>query len=236
VNRSIPGGVSTPAGDLSRKGFVVPSRLSGERCGCSTVESGRDILYRLESSADSAEYEDELPVSEKVTNHNNRYGDHRLENGKFRFMKRHLRAIFGVEWEGTGTDGLDDDLDLIDPKVVGEAATRWPTTYVLVAWDVSGELVKTWEPRQALRARWGKESADKAIFSAACEAENRYSEAKVGKRLASSRSPSVGLVEETTRHFREQSPPQASHRALAQTNPRLQHPHLQAEGRRCCCG
>jgi hypothetical protein len=84
---------------------------------------------------------------------------------------------------------------------------RWSTTYVLAAWDVSGELVKTWEPRQALRARWGGISADKAIFSAACEAENRYSEAKVGKRLASSRSPSVGLIEETTRRFREQSPP-----------------------------
>lgn len=163
--------------------------------------------YRLEGSADSAEYEDTQPPKEKVSNPNNRYGDRLLDNGKFEFTKRHIHAIFGVAWEGAGTDDMDDDLDLIDPALVGTSEKRWPITYVLIAWDISGEITKKWEPRQALRARWGKKDADKAIFSAACEAEGRYSEAMTGKRLAMSRSPSVGLAEETTRKFRQQSLP-----------------------------
>jgi hypothetical protein len=47
------------------------------------------------------------------------------------------------------------------------------------------------EPMQALDARWGKKQADKAIFEAACESEDRYNEVKSGKRRATSRSPSV---------------------------------------------
>jgi hypothetical protein len=53
---------------------------------------------------------------------------------------------------------------------------RWPTTYVFIAWDVNGTAEKKWEPRQALRARWGKKQADKAIFEAAYKSEERYDE------------------------------------------------------------
>lgn len=36
-------------------------------------------------------------------------------------------------------------------------------------------VLNSWEPRQALRARWGKKHADVAIFQAVCGAETRYS-------------------------------------------------------------
>jgi hypothetical protein len=97
-------------------------------------------------------------------------------------------------------------LDLIDPEVVdNDDEKRWPTTYVFIAWDVNGAAKKTWESRQALRVRWGKKQADKAIFEAACESEERFDEVQTGTRKATSRSPSVSLVVKTARQFREQS-------------------------------
>jgi hypothetical protein len=162
--------------------------------------------YRLEGSASSAEYEAKQPSSEQVNNHHNRYGDRRHLDNKFEFTKRHILAIFGVAWEGAGTDEFEDDLDYIDPDLHKGPGNKWPTTYVLIAWKVGDETKKSWEPRQTLRARWGKKDADKAIFDAACEAESRYSGAKTGERNATSRSPSVGLVGETTQRFRQQSP------------------------------
>jgi hypothetical protein len=75
----------------------------------------------------------------------------------------------------------------------------------MVAWNINGKIEKTWEPRQVLRARWGKVDADKAIFNAAFEAEERYSEVASGDRRATSRSPSVGLAADTVRQQREMS-------------------------------
>jgi hypothetical protein len=66
-------------------------------------------------------------------------------------------------------------------------------------------LKKTWETRQTLRTRWGKKLADKVIFQAACKAEERYNEYLTGRRIATSRSPSVGLVHNTTREQRDKS-------------------------------
>jgi hypothetical protein len=158
--------------------------------------------YRLESSAETAEYEDEQPESQRVSNPNNRYGDFTQPNGKPKFTKRHIRGIFGIAWAGVNSGNYRDDLKLIDPNLHHKP---WPITYVLVAWDVNGETKKTWEPRQTLRVRWGKKDADIAIFKAAWEAEERCEEAQTGKRTAHSRSPSHGLVEDTARQFREQS-------------------------------
>jgi hypothetical protein len=56
-----------------------------------------------------------------------------------------------------------------------------------------------------LRVRWEKKQADKTIFEAAYESENRYNEVETGTRRATSRSPFVGLVTDTARQFREQS-------------------------------
>ena len=94
---------------------------------------------------------------------------------------------------------------LIDPDQIEADGRKWPGTYVFIAWDVNGTTEKRWEPRQALRVRWGKKVADKAIFEAACEAEGRYDEVLSGERRATSKSPSVGLAEGTARKFREKS-------------------------------
>ena len=156
-------------------------------------------IHRLNRCADSAEYEENPPPSEKVSNKNNRHGDEILPSGNLKYTRRHIYAIYGVAWEGYGSQ---DDLDLIDPQLVGN---RWPSTYVMVAWNIDNKIEKTWEPRQSLRARWGKADADNAIFQAACQAEDRYGEVQSGQRRATSRSPSVGLVVDTVRQQREKS-------------------------------
>ncbi|KAM0274361.1 hypothetical protein ACHAQH_007927 [Verticillium albo-atrum] len=158
--------------------------------------------YRLESLAESAEYEDREKNDEdphKVTNSENRYGDKKLPNGKWKYTKRHIIGIWGVAWECPV--GCKDDLDLINPDEVD----KWPTTYVLIMWDIGGERKKVWETRSSLRSRWTKKGADAAIYEAACEAEDRHMEAETGMRPASSRSPSHGLAETTTARFRAQS-------------------------------
>jgi hypothetical protein len=55
--------------------------------------------YRLESFADSAEYKDELPVSEEVSNHKNRYGDRRLNDTNKRSSRN---VIFRAYSESRG--------------------------------------------------------------------------------------------------------------------------------------
>ena len=52
--------------------------------------------YRLEKYAQPPEYEDDPPEAQKVSNPKNRLGDERLDNGKFKYTKRHIRGIYGV--------------------------------------------------------------------------------------------------------------------------------------------
>ncbi|KAM0490992.1 hypothetical protein ACHAPB_009214 [Verticillium nonalfalfae] len=158
--------------------------------------------YRLESFAESAEYEerernDEDPY--KVTNSENRYGDKKLPSGKWRYTKRHIIGIWGVAW--ACPIGCQNDLNLINPDIV----EKWPTTYVLIMWDIDGNRKKSWETRSSLRNRWTKKDADDAIYRAACEAEARYNDTEAGLRAATSRSPSRGLAEVDTARFRAQS-------------------------------
>ncbi|GAB1319511.1 Chromo domain-containing protein [Madurella fahalii] len=159
--------------------------------------------YRIERSAYPAEYEDNLPAEEKVSNPKNRYGDERLDNGKFKYTKRHIRGIFGVAWKSAGTRTSRNDLDDINPDLVNN--WRNTITYVLIAWQIGESIQKSWEPRSCLRDRWGKKDADLAIYEAAVEAEDRYMEAKTGNRPAKSRSPSAGLAESHIRKHREKS-------------------------------
>ncbi|KAH7141597.1 hypothetical protein B0J13DRAFT_526832 [Dactylonectria estremocensis] len=88
----------------------------------------RAAIYRLEKSADTASYEDDPPPEEKVSNPYNRYGDNRLDNGKYRYMKRHILGIFGVAFEGSTSSIYKSDLDLINPELV----KKWRITYILV--------------------------------------------------------------------------------------------------------
>ncbi|KAF3037138.1 hypothetical protein E8E11_001063 [Didymella keratinophila] len=173
--------------------------------------------YRIEGFADTAEYEETLESEERkkecVSLPQNRFGDHKIEGtNRWKFTKRHIRAIYGVAWEGQGNGDVEEDLKLIEPR---ENRPRWPSTYILIAWvtgtyvDANGEeqerVVKTWETRATLRSRWGTKSADKSIYAAACESEGRYEKALTGKQRAFSRTPSTGLVDKETQRFREQS-------------------------------
>ncbi|KAF4448242.1 hypothetical protein F53441_8328 [Fusarium austroafricanum] len=159
--------------------------------------------YRLERSAFPAQYEDSPLKDEKVSNPKNRNGDELLDSVKFKYTKRHIRGIFRVAWKSTGPGVSWHDLDCINPDLVDN--WRSVPTYVLIAWDIDGDIHKTWETRACLRDRWGKKDADIAIYEAAAEAEDRYVEAKTGKRPAKSRSPSVGLAQGHVRKHREKS-------------------------------
>jgi hypothetical protein len=160
--------------------------------------------YRLETSAYPLQYEDKLPPSENVSHPKNRYGDMRLDNGKHKYTKRHVLQIFGVAYKSTGTTVSSRDVESIRPK----EGRSWRTTptYVLIAWQVSDEVVdKSWEPRSCLRRIYGTEKADDIIYQAAVKAEDRYEEAKTGRKKAYSRSPSRGLADEDVERERQKS-------------------------------
>lgn len=161
--------------------------------------------YRLEKFAQPPEYEDDPPMLQMVTNPKNRLGDERLDNGKYKYTKRHILGIYGVAWNTLGAGGHRyNDVEEINPDLI----EKWTKvrTYVLIAWDVGGgETKKCWEPRSTLRARWGKSEADIAIYNAAVEGEERYAAVKTGKRRAASRSPSVGLAQRDVNKQRAKS-------------------------------
>ncbi|KAL9082814.1 MAG: hypothetical protein Q9165_008773 [Trypethelium subeluteriae] len=166
--------------------------------------------YRIDDFSDSAEYND--PMDKKISVQTNRLGDVLDEStGKFKYTKRHIRGLYGVAWKGMeDIDDAAEDLRLLDPKEIAEkkadgSIKKTPVVYVLVAWEKEGSKVYTWETRTALRVRWGTKAADKYIYQAACEQEERYIEYKTGKRQGLSRSPSVGLVNEHVSKEREKS-------------------------------
>ncbi|RSL43695.1 hypothetical protein CEP54_014978 [Fusarium duplospermum] len=159
--------------------------------------------YRLEGLAFPAEYEDSRPEKEQVSNPKNRYGDELSDSGKPKYTRRHIRGIFGVAWKAAGPRVSRHDLECINPEFVDN--WRDVPTYVLIAWDINGEIQKTWETRACLRKRWGKKDADIAIYEAAVEAEDRYMQVKTGRRPAKSRSPSVGLAQGHVHKHREKS-------------------------------
>ncbi|KAF3031456.1 hypothetical protein E8E12_001078 [Didymella heteroderae] len=162
--------------------------------------------YRLEFFADKSYDERDLPAEDNVSNQDNRLGDKKVGT-KWKYTRRHMKSIYGVAWMSAGVDPSQDDLELLNPNA---SRRRWVRTYILVAWEIPDETGKLfitmkWEPRSALRARWGGKQADQAIYQAACEAEKRYEEGVTGKRSAEDRTPSVGLNDEFTRRMREQS-------------------------------
>ncbi|KLO99258.1 Uncharacterized protein Y057_14512 [Fusarium fujikuroi] len=164
--------------------------------------------YRVQRSAFPAQYEDDQPKKEKVSNPANRHGDEMKANGKFKYTKRHIRGIMAVAWKPLGLGVSRDDVDDINPDNVEKGKWGRVPTYVLIAWDIDGDgrnIKKTWETRACLRTRWGKKDADIAIYEAAVEAEDRYEEAMTGKRPARSKSPSVGLVQSHVVEQREKS-------------------------------
>lgn len=162
--------------------------------------------YRLEHFADNLYNEHDLPAEDNVSNQDNRLSDQKIGT-KWKYTRRHMRSIYGVAWMSAGFEPSADDLELLNPDA---ARKRWVRTYILVAWEIpdkDGKLFVTmkWEPRSALRTRWGGKQADKAIYQAACEAEIRYEDATAGIRAAVDRTPSVGLNDDFMRHMREQS-------------------------------
>ncbi|KAK8038382.1 hypothetical protein PG994_015149 [Apiospora phragmitis] len=171
--------------------------------------------YRLDKYADSAEYEDEPPAEQNISNSEIRFGSVKNPNGRLKYTKRHIDGLYGVAWNAINRSGADA-VDLIDPDELqmldgSLGKKRWPDTYVLIAWNIDGKIQKKWEPRSALRARWGTKEADIAIHKAAVEQECRYEEATTGRRPQLSRSPSVGLADNMVKNFRHQSIPVRSH-------------------------
>ena len=160
--------------------------------------------YRLQSFPDRLYNENNLPAEQNISNQDNRLSDRKVGT-KWEFTRRHLKSIYGVAWMTENDHPSQDDLDLLDPDA---SRKRWVRTYVLVAWEIPGPergqfvTKMTWEPRSALRARWGGKQADKAIYQAACEAEKRYEQQSSGKASAIDRTPSAGLIDKVVDRLR----------------------------------
>ncbi|KAE9987532.1 hypothetical protein EG328_002517 [Venturia inaequalis] len=167
------------------------------------------------------------PDEENINSLLNRRGHLKVnENSTERkYTRRHINRILAVAWQGkiatTADEEFDrsEDLDLINPAIKPDK-TKYPRTYVYVRWLIDGEFVKTWEPRTELQVRYGAKLANDIIFTAAKEQEERYSDAKTGKRRASSRSPSVGLADGAVREEREKSLEAERKRGTRETTPR----------------
>ena len=225
-------------------------RRSGDIEGTKTVawaSRGRVISYinmygkksaarhRLTKSAYPQSYEDKPPEEEHASNPINRLGDVKKGNG--RPMHTTIDAIFAVAWKIKGFRPSQRDLDMIDPALV--KSWRTVPTYVLIRWDINGEKKKCWEPRSTLRDRWGRDEADDAIYKAAKEAEERYYEAKTGRRRAYSRSPSQGLVRDYVQQFEDslgfsrssQSPSKSTRRSMSRSSPSPVKPTRRSKSR-----
>jgi hypothetical protein len=187
-----------PGSDGKTVGWVT--RFSKQKLYINMYGPKNSARYRLEPYADSELYDD--PPEKDFSNADNRHGDEK--SGKaFKYTKRHIKGIFGVAWKHDTEIPEVENLDLIDPEQV--KSWRHMPTYILIAWQVGDVIKKTWEPRQALRARWGTKAADEAIYKAAEEAESRFAMAQTGERIAKSRSPSSGLADLLVRNQREKS-------------------------------
>jgi hypothetical protein len=179
--------------------------------------------YRLCESAASEEYETSPPAHMNASSSANRCGDERLASGGPKYTRRHIRAILGVAWKCDGLEPDRDDLNLIDPDLV--TSYRGVRTYVLVVWQVGKNIEdvrRSWETRQALRERLGKEKADKLIYNCASDAEDKWEERVTGRRTATTRSPSVsaGLAKSEIKRHREESLRRESKKASKSPSPR----------------
>lgn len=117
--------------------------------------------YRLEFFADQSYDEHDLLVEDNVSNQDNRLSDKKVGT-KWKYTRRHMKSIYGVAWMSAGVEPSQDDLELLNPSA---SRKRWVRTYILVAWEIPDEAGKLfitmkWEPRSALRARWGGKQAD----------------------------------------------------------------------------
>lgn len=150
--------------------------------------------YRVENRAFPRSYAEDRPENENVGSAKNRFGDTLPGIGRVQHPNAETPRIWGVAWRGLNSGDLEHDLELIDPEY-NDSFTH-TVTYVLVGWMIDGEEEKKRETRTAYRNIIGNRSkADMNTYKAAVESQQRYIEAKEGRRRAISRSPSVPLLE-----------------------------------------
>ncbi|EMD97594.1 hypothetical protein COCC4DRAFT_43932 [Bipolaris maydis ATCC 48331] len=143
---------------------------------------------RHPSSEWATNYGDGDPPDDcKITSTARRFGDMRhTTTGKKIYGPKHVGGVYGVAFEPT-----DDSLSILDPDRCdssngsnnGSTSQRIPSVYVLIGWDLDltgKDLEKRWEPRSALRERWGKKDADISIFEAATDSQKAFKQWKNG--------------------------------------------------------
>jgi hypothetical protein len=160
--------------------------------------------YRLEPFAATTEYEAN-PPKEDESCAENRPGE--AKDGRvFRYNGRHAVEIHGVAFRSNGGAASRQDLEQINPDSK-KPGSRYPHTYVRISWKIGDDTVRSWETRTTLRRCWGKDVADKGIYQAALQCENRYAEATGNDHIGGSRSPSVGFIQNFPNLHREPSEP-----------------------------
>ena len=156
-------------------------------------------VYRIIRGEAEGDYA--YPREEKYTNPNNRLGDVRRPDGKYLYT--HIICLRVVAWKSQYPENPREDLNLIHWDEAMRPVKRFPSTYILVDWLTDHGVQRCWETRATIRNRWGSKRADKSIYQAAYEAEERLKEHLTGTRPALDRSPTPGILYSTSRQFRE---------------------------------
>jgi hypothetical protein len=175
------------------------------------------VSYRIHKSQDMEAYDD--PDAPNLQE--GRIGEERDGNGKIAYRKQ-AKGIRAVAWfvDPNLLDRFPEEFpreeDLLKPR---RRASDFPILYknleegneeikrmkiveclVQIEFLIDGTRYKTWETRSTAREIWGLEKADKGIYSAALDQEQRFRKWKEGKRPGKDQSatPGPGLSPERT--------------------------------------
>jgi hypothetical protein len=164
--------------------------------------TGEAVVFRKEKDM-SVEWmkkypSDNLPLQYKVSISANRLGDEKDRySSKKVYGKSHLQHVLAVAF----TEGPDPDypLELIDPETYDDEyegkSRKWGSDYVLIGWVLDGiglNVERRWEPRAAVRERYGRKEADQWIYNTALKCQRKFDTAR-GLQLASGSIPPEAL-------------------------------------------
>jgi hypothetical protein len=131
--------------------------------------------YRLDSNAESSDYESAKPEADNLNTSFNFTGD--------------VRAIYAIVWTDLGANNWSRDLELLNPQKIMErklllkskklhdikvSLTGFPLTFVNIGVEYNGEKQKRWMDREALYAlKIFGERLHKIIFQTAMKQEQK---------------------------------------------------------------
>jgi hypothetical protein len=134
----------------------------------------------------STAYRAGIPFDKKNTPNfgpDHRYGD---EKQGRKFVRK------WDEFKGIQGEAYNCSVSLLRPKEKGEERT-YPTTELLVKWEINGKILRTWETRSSIKHLWPNPAlCDEYIYVSAKHHAKQHDDWLTGQRKATSKSPSPG--------------------------------------------